>query len=62
VIGFTGEEFTQETIYDGYKDFEGIKKATKIESKRDGEKFINYEITEFKALKSVDAGAFKEPD
>ena len=62
VIGFTGEEFTQETTYDGYKDFEGIKKATKIESKRDGEKFINYEITEFKALKSVDAGAFKEPD
>jgi hypothetical protein len=62
VIGFTGEEFTQETTYDGYKDFEGIKKATKIENKRDGEKFINYEITDFKALKSVDAGAFKEPE
>jgi hypothetical protein len=62
VIGFMGEEFTQETTYDGYKDFDGIKKATKIDSKRDGEKFISYEITDFQVLKNVDASTFKEPD
>lgn len=62
VIGFTGEEFTQEQTYSGYKDVEGIKKATKIESKRDGEKFIAYEITEFKALKAIEPSTFKEPD
>ena len=62
VIGFTGEEYTQETTYDGYKDFDGIKKATKIVNKRDGEPFVDYEITEFKVLDKVDAGTFKEPD
>ena len=62
VIGFMGEEFTQETTYDGYKDFDGIKKATKIDSKRDGEKFVSYESTDFQVLKNVDAATFKEPD
>jgi hypothetical protein len=62
VIGFMGEEFTQDTTYDGYKDFDGIKKATKIDSKRDGEKFVSYEITDFQVLKNVDASTFKEPD
>ena len=62
VIGFMGEEFIQETTYADYKDFEGIKKATKINSKRDGEDFIDYEITEFKVLKEVDPKTFSEPD
>jgi hypothetical protein len=62
VIGFMGEEFTQETTYSDYKDFEGIKKATKIKSKRDGEDFIDYEITEFKVLKEVDPKTFTEPN
>jgi hypothetical protein len=62
VIDFAGQEFTQETTYSGYKDFDGIKKATKTESKRDGEKFVVYEITEFKVLKAVEPSTFKEPD
>lgn len=62
VIGFTGEEFTQETTYADYKEFAGIKKATKLENKRDGEKFIELEITEFEVLKNVPPGTFKEPD
>ncbi len=61
VIGFMGDEFTQETTYRDYKDFEGIKKATKIESKRDGEKFVEVEITEFKLLDKVDPKTFTEP-
>jgi hypothetical protein len=61
VAGFMGEEVDQETIYDKYKDFGGIKKATKIETKRDGEKFMETEITEFKILKKVDAKTFAEP-
>ena len=62
VIGFGGEEFTQETTYKGYKDFDGIKKATKHDSKRDGEDFIKAEITEFKVLDKVDAKTFAEPE
>jgi hypothetical protein len=61
VIGFMGEEFTQETTFGDYKDFGGIKKATKVEAKRDGEKFISQEITDFKPVEKVDAKTFDEP-
>jgi len=61
VKGFTGEEFTQTTSFAGYKDFGGIKKATKIESKRDAEKFLSQEITDFKAVEKVDPKTFTEP-
>jgi hypothetical protein len=44
-----------------YKEFDGIKKATKIESKRDGEKFIEQEITDYKVLDKAPADAFTEP-
>jgi hypothetical protein len=61
VVDFRGEEFTQQTTFSNYKDFDGIKKATKIESKRDGEKFIEQEITEYKVLDKAPADAFTEP-
>lgn len=61
VLGFTGEEFTQETTFTDYKEFAGIKKASKIVSKRDGEKFLESEITEFKLLDTVDPKTFEEP-
>ena len=62
VVGFRGDEFTQETTYKDYKEFDGIKKATKAESKRDGEDFIKSEITEFKVLDKVDPKTFSEPE
>lgn len=61
VKGFQGEDFTQETTYSAYKDFDGFKKATKLESKRDGMKFVSHEITEFKVLDAVEPGTFDEP-
>jgi hypothetical protein len=61
VIGLMGDEFTQESVYSAYKDFDGIKRPTKIVSKRDGEKFVDEEITEFKVLDKVDPGTFTEP-
>jgi hypothetical protein len=61
VIGFQNNEFTQETTFKDYKDFDGIKKATKVDSKRDGEDFIKSEITEFKVLDKVDPKTFSEP-
>jgi hypothetical protein len=62
VISFGGQEVTQETTYSNYKDFGGIKRATKVESKRDGEKFIDAEITDFKVLDKVDPKTFAEPE
>lgn len=61
VIGFDGQEFTMETTYSNYKDFDGIKKATKTASKRDGEKFVDSELVEFKVLDKVPPETFSEP-
>ena len=61
VVGFGGEEFSQETTYENYKEFEGIKKATKIDSKRDGEKFVSTEMSEFKVLDKVEPDTFSQP-
>jgi hypothetical protein len=61
VMGFQGQEHTQETTFADYKDFGGIKKATKVEIKRDGEKFQEMDITEFKVLEKVDPETFAEP-
>lgn len=61
VVGFNGDEYTQETSFSDYKELGGIQKATKIVSKRDGEKFIESQVTEFKALDKVDPKTFEEP-
>lgn len=61
VIGFMGEEFTQETTFGDYKDMAGIKKATKISLKRDGEKFIEQTITGLETPDKLDDKTFAEP-
>lgn len=61
VAGFMGEEFTQETTFSDYKEMAGIQKATKIVAKRDGEKFQELQITEFKVLDKVDPKVFAQP-
>ena len=61
VRGFQGEDFTQETTYADYKDFGGVKKATKVDSKRDGMKFVSTELADFKVLDAVEPGTFDEP-
>jgi hypothetical protein len=62
VVNFMDQEVTQETTFSGYKDFDGIKKATKIETKHDGEKLIEAEVTEFKVSDNVDPKTFAKPD
>ena len=61
MIGFQGDEFTQESKYSDYKDFNGIKKATKVETKRDGERFLDGEVIEFKVLDKAEPQTFTEP-
>jgi len=45
-----------------YQEAGGIKKAMKISSKRDGEKFIEEQVSEFKVLDQVDPKTFAEPE
>jgi outer membrane lipoprotein-sorting protein len=61
VVGFQGMEAVNETTFSDYKDMGGIKKATKILIKRDGEKFQDLEVTEFKVLEKVEPDTFSEP-
>jgi hypothetical protein len=61
VVGFMGEEYTQETTYSGHKDFGGVKAPKKLESKRDGEKFLEAELTTFEVLDKVEANTFAKP-
>jgi hypothetical protein len=62
VMGFQGQEFTQETTFADYKDFGGIKRPTKVELKRDGETFLVSELKDFKVLEKVDPKTFAEPE
>jgi hypothetical protein len=55
-------EFTHVTLYANYKDFGGVKKATKITVNRDGAKFMEQEITDFKVVDKLDKSAFIKPD
>jgi hypothetical protein len=61
VVGFQGQENEVEATFAEYKDFDGIKKATKIEAKRDSETFQKMEVTEFKVLDKVGPEIFTEP-
>jgi hypothetical protein len=61
VADFMGNELTQETTYSDFKEMGGIQKAMKIESKRDGEKFLELQLTEFKVQDKVDSKTFAEP-
>ncbi len=62
VRGFQGEEFTQEVTFSDYADFDGIKRAKKTESKRDGATFAKTEVVEFKAISKVDPKTFEKPE
>jgi len=61
MTGDMGEELTIETSFANYKDFDGIQKATKIESNSDGKKFLEAEITEYKVVDKLDASTFDQP-
>jgi hypothetical protein len=61
VAGRQGSEYAQETTFANYKDFDGIKRATKIETKRNGKKFLEAEMIEFKVLDKVEPKTFAEP-
>lgn len=54
-------EYTQETTFDAYKDFDGIKRATKTTATHNGDKLISSEVVEFKVLEKVEPDTFTQP-
>jgi hypothetical protein len=59
--GAQGNEWTQEATFGEYKDFDGIKRATRIERRRNGVKMAEQKILEFKVLDKVGPETFVEP-
>lgn len=60
VNGFDGVETTEETTFSDYQEMAGIKKATRVVSRRDGEPFLTLQVSEFKLLEQVDPKTFTE--
>jgi hypothetical protein len=58
---FAGEA-THESTCSDHTDFQGVKKAKKISIKRDGQKFIESELTEFKVTDAPEASTFAKPE
>ncbi|HMF13800.1 MAG TPA: hypothetical protein VKE94_15885 [Gemmataceae bacterium] len=57
----TGQEFTQETLYEDYKPIDGVQQAHKTTINRDGKKYVEGDITDFKRLDEIDASTFVKP-
>jgi hypothetical protein len=55
-----GKDLTEEATYHEYKDFGGVKRATRMEIKRDGNHFLEQQITGFRVLSKVDPKLFAE--
>jgi hypothetical protein len=60
-VDFMDTEFNLEVFFSNYKEVDGIKKAMKILQKRDGEKMMEQEITEFKVKDKLDDKLFEKP-
>ena len=56
-----GGEVAQETLYDDYKDADGVKYPYKVLINRDGKKFVDGEVKEIKLVEKIDDSSFGKP-
>ncbi|MFL5244906.1 MAG: hypothetical protein ACJ8FY_22620 [Gemmataceae bacterium] len=56
-----GGEQSQETIYEDFKDVEGVKKPYRVVINRDGKKYVEGEITEIKLVEKIEDSVFAKP-
>ena len=56
-----GEEYKQETRFGNYKDVDGVKRPHKIDVLRNGEKYVELEVTDYKILDKLDDSTFEKP-
>jgi hypothetical protein len=55
------QEFTFETFFSDFKDYNGVQRPTKLVLKRDGKDFGKMELTEYQAHDKLDATTFAKP-
>jgi outer membrane lipoprotein-sorting protein len=56
-----GKERTQETLHSDFKDVKGVQQPMKLVIKRDGEKHVEGEITDFQTEDKIDDSVFAKP-
>ena len=57
----SGGERDMVTTYDAYKQFGSLKLPTKVDMQRDGKKFVEAEVEEYKPVEKLDASVFAKP-
>lgn len=61
VLDMTGGEVMEQRYLSDYKDFDGLKRPTKVLVERGGKKYLEAETAEFKFLDKIDANEFSKP-
>jgi outer membrane lipoprotein-sorting protein len=56
-----GQEVSQETFFQDYKDVDGLKVPMKMAIKRGGKQFVESEVTELKPVGKLDDSVFAKP-
>jgi hypothetical protein len=56
-----GSEIDEETFYADYQEYNGIRNATKVTTKRDGKLYAESETTEFKPVEKISDRVFAKP-
>ena len=56
-----GQDVDQETIFSDYQEESGIQRPRKQKTKRDGNDFLEIQITEFKSVDKLDESTFAKP-
>jgi hypothetical protein len=56
-----GSEVKQETDFSDYRELQGLKVAHKVSIRRDGQKYIEGEVTEMKLSEKLDDQLFAKP-
>jgi hypothetical protein len=57
----SGEEITEESYLDDYRDVQGTKQATKLLIKHDGEMFMEAEVSDYQLSEKLDKKVFGKP-
>jgi hypothetical protein len=55
------EEVSQESTFSEYKEFDGLKRPTKVQVKQDGKKVMDAEVLEIKFVDKFDDSEFAKP-
>ena len=56
-----GQEYTQVTYFQDYKDFQGVKRATKILQHKDDKRLVEGVITETRPMEKLEDSVFAKP-